>query len=199
MIRDAMWAAAMRFVGWRYGLWSPQQQLVECSGLVGDTVARCYELAHGPDPRSDWWQAVNVWDDARPWSLLDALGTSPGGHVVRARSGPEQPSAGRWHGVQAWRQLTGPDGTVNRSVDRGHQVLWLASDDDPWRGWSLESRPGDGPCVGTAGGFVALDDAIDDAGAPRSGLEAMLWASRFGRYPMVGWVELPPTPPTREA
>lgn len=195
MTRDGILVAAARFRGWSHGLWDPSRRRVECSSLVGDTVARGYLLGYQPDSRSQWWRDVSVWDPARPWSMLEALAKSPGGHVQQARHGPYQPTCGAWHALQGWEDLTGPDGAADPDHDAGHQVLWLASDTDPWVGWTLETRPGVGPCVGTAHGYVPLAAAIDAAGTPRDELEPMRWADRYARYRLVGWVELPPPPP----
>ena len=104
-----------------------------CSVLVAKVLL---ELVEDPDAYpfgGDWWQAINVWDPAWPWSMIDAVQTMEP-HRARARGGFEQfqngmiahhdadpPTPNDWFVVQGWRRMPGEE---NAS---GHQLFlrWL--------------------------------------------------------------------------
>lgn len=194
MTRDPITHAAARFRGWLYGGLDVARSRVDCCSMLGLVVAEAYGLAYEPDARSDWWRDVCVYDGSRPWSMLDALHHSPGGWLQRPRHGPDRPEPGRWHAVQGWQSLTGYGGGVAPG-DRGHQLLYLASVDDPWRGWTIESQEGVGPCMRTAHGYEPLAAVLHADGRPVDSLPPVAWGDRMRRYGpgLLGWVVLPET------
>ncbi len=102
-----------------------------CSVLVARVLRR---LTGDDSPRyfdgSEWWQDVNVWDPARPWSMIDAVEAMEP-HLERTYPGrvewngvlsyeEELPTPQDWFAVQGWRELPDPELGISGS---GHQVL----------------------------------------------------------------------------
>ena len=124
------------------------------------------------------WAALNIHDHRFPWSPpFEARRQLPGAvlvdHLGRVAGevGPQLPTTGRWHLCQGWQTLSGLDGTVDVTTDRGHCFLWYAT--SPTEGFTVESQPGSGPTTWGPG----------------------LWATRTRIYRAgVAWCVLPELP-----
>lgn len=79
-----------------------------------------------------WWQDVNVWDPAEPWSLPDAMArlarVAPGLtalHGVETRL--REPQA--WYVVQGWRRLPRTNGPDDAGDGHAFLAAWTERDD----------------------------------------------------------------------